>query len=234
MSAAGRAQELLRRGANKLDLSRCADRDGLLDGCLKLLQMLQKWNRVWPLVSPGSPEQWVARHLLDSLALVPHFHRELAALIGAGKADTTSGSDATPYHWLDVGSGAGFPGLVLAMALPAWNGSLVDSRRRPCSFMLQAVLELGLDNVEVIRDRVERISDRTWPLITARGVAPPDRLLSLVNKALTPGGRVLLPVAEDPGKAPSLPEQWSVQRSIRLSVPGLDAPRHLLILAAED
>lgn len=101
---------------------------------LAYLVLLQKWNKVYSLTAIHQPEQMVSYHLLDSLAVLPHLW---------------------PGRWLDVGCGAGLPGLVLALMRPEWAFTSLDSNSKKTSFVQQAVIELGLRNVSVCCARAE-------------------------------------------------------------------------------
>jgi 16S rRNA (guanine527-N7)-methyltransferase len=102
---------------------------------LDYLALLHKWNTVYNLTAIRQPEQMVSNHLLDSLAVLPYLW---------------------PKRWLDVGCGAGLPGLVLAVMRPEWSFTLLDSNSKKTGFVQQAIIELGLHNVEVRCERVER------------------------------------------------------------------------------
>src|SRR5574340_1594662 len=119
--------EELQHGIAQLGIALDADAQSKL---LDYLALLHKWNKVYNLTAIRDPRQMVSNHLLDSLAVLPH--------LWAGR-------------WLDVGCGAGLPGLVLAVAQPDWQFALLDSNSKKTSFVQQAVIELGLHNVSVDR-----------------------------------------------------------------------------------
>lgn len=202
------------------------DADGnqnLTDRGMQYLSLLQKWNR-YGLVAPGNPSEWLSAHLLDCLALVP-------AVQAAAEHSTTS----SPARLLDVGTGAGLPGLILALALPQLSVCLLDSRRRPCTFVHQAAVEMGLDNVSVHCGRVEELpADLRSPLLTARALAPPSRLLPLLACAAATGASALLPIGPEQArfftakKPPPLPAGWSNPHCQRLRVPRMKTQRFLL------
>ncbi|MDH4286892.1 MAG: 16S rRNA (guanine(527)-N(7))-methyltransferase RsmG, partial [Gallionella sp.] len=123
--------EELQRGAEQLGIKLDADAQRKL---LDYLALLHKWNKVYNLTAIRDSHQMVSHHLLDSLAVLPH--------LWLGR-------------WLDVGCGAGLPGLVLAVAQPDWQFTLLDSNSKKTSFVQQAVIELGLQNVSVCCARVE-------------------------------------------------------------------------------
>jgi len=101
---------------------------------LGYIALLQKWNRVYSLTAIRQPEKIVSHHLLDSIAVLPYLWQG---------------------RWLDVGCGAGLPGLVLALMRPEWTFTLLDSNSKKTSFVQQAIIELGLRNVNICCTRVK-------------------------------------------------------------------------------
>lgn len=173
------------------------------------LDRLARWNRVYNLTAVRDPAAMVGRHILDSLAIAPWLH----------------GSRV-----LDVGSGAGLPGIPLAITHPALHFDLVDSNGKRTRFMTQMQAELALDNITVHQTRIEdhrpaRLAD----CVVARAFAPAERLLVLTERLCAPDGRVLVMqgAAEEPS---TLPAGWQRSGPHRLRIPGLDAERHLLVL----
>ncbi|KUR72271.1 16S rRNA (guanine(527)-N(7))-methyltransferase RsmG [Novosphingobium fuchskuhlense] len=141
-----------------------------------LVNALVDENARQNLVSRPSLEAVWQRHILDSAQLL-HVSRETVP----------SGS------WLDLGSGAGFPGLVIAALQPERPVALVDSRRLRTEWLVRAAAHMGLANVEVILSRVEDLPDRRWSVISARAFAPLDRLLDVAARFSTPETLWLLP-----------------------------------------
>ena len=178
------SRDLLVRGGAQLGLA--MDAAGV-ERLLVYLAELMKWSRRVNLVARDTPEaQVVETHFLDSLTLLPF-------LDGAGEV-----------HLLDVGSGAGFPGLALACMRPDGRFTLCEPRQKRVSFLRHVVRTLGLANVEVVAERVEaHLAD--WPgrftHITSRAVAEPAAFLPLVRPLLTPATRVLLMLARAEGLA---------------------------------
>ncbi|GAB4469973.1 MAG: 16S rRNA (guanine(527)-N(7))-methyltransferase RsmG [Burkholderiaceae bacterium] len=179
--------------------------------------LLLRWNAVHNLTAIDRPEDVVALHLLDSLAIVP----ELDALAGA-----------RPLRVLDVGAGGGLPGIPLAIARPQWLFWLIDKVQKKTAFLQQARVELQLANVEVVRGRVE-----TWQpaerfdVIVARAFACLADLVAWTRHLLAPGGawfamKGAVPVLE----IAALPADVRVRRTVKLHVPLLDGQRHLIIL----
>ena len=139
--------------------------------CLALLRLLETWNRHFNLTALRTPAEMVTGHLIDSLAVLPHL---------------------PPGALLDVGTGAGFPGLPLAIARPDTRHVLLDSNLKKTRFVQHAALELDLANVEVVRARAEAFRPPApFPVVIARAFAPLPRLLGLLGHLCAPGGRVL-------------------------------------------
>jgi 16S rRNA (guanine527-N7)-methyltransferase len=176
---------------------------------LDYVALLHKWNKVYNLTAIRDPQQMVSHHLLDSLAVMPHLW---------------------PGSWLDVGCGAGLPGVVLAIAQPDWQITLLDSNSKKTSFVQQAIIELGLSNARVHCERVEE-----WQ--------PTERFDGIISRAFTDLGDFLRStrhlIAEHGRWAAmkGLPEQeltgmpggCRAERVIPLQVPGLQAARSLVI-----
>jgi 16S rRNA (guanine527-N7)-methyltransferase len=141
-----------------------------------LVDALVEENARQNLVARASLEAVWQRHVLDSAQLL-HVSRETVP-VGA---------------WLDLGSGAGFPGLVIAALEPERPVTLVDSRRLRTEWLVRAAALMGLGNVEVVLSRVEDLPARQWQVISARAFAPLDRLLAIAARFSTPETLWLLP-----------------------------------------
>jgi len=178
---------------------------------LAYIALLAKWNRVYNLTAVRRPEQMIARHLLDSLAVLPYLR---AARV------------------LDVGSGAGLPGIPLALARPDCSFVLLDSNRKKTRFMTQAAAELGLENVEVVSARIDDYRPKApFDTIVSRAYASLGELVSAARGICAPGGVYLImkgvyPLAELDG----LPAGLTVEGVHPLHVPGLDAERHVVVV----
>ncbi len=177
---------------------------------LEYLKLLQKWNKVYNLTAIRDAEQMISHHLLDSLAVLPYLW---------------SGS------WLDVGCGAGLPGLVLAIARPDWQFTLLDSNSKKTSFVQQATIELGLQNVRVICARVEEIQvSEKFDGIISRAFAETEDFVRLTRHLLAEKGRWVAMKGAPEQELQRLSDDIVVERVIPLSVSGLDAARCLVIL----
>ena len=177
------------------------------------LALLQKWNKVYNLTAIRDAGQMVSHHILDSLAVLPH--------LWAGR-------------WLDVGCGAGLPGLVLAIAHPEWNFTLVDSNSKKTSFVQQAIIELGLHNVNVRCARVEDINpSEKFDGIISRAFAETADFVTLTRHLLADQGRWAAMKGAPEQELQHLPGDVVVERIIPLRVSGLDAARCLVLLKAK-
>ena len=180
--------------------------------CIKLLDylvLLGKWNKVYNLTAIRDPQQMVSHHLLDSLAVMPH--------LWAGR-------------WLDVGCGAGLPGLVLAIAQPDWQFTLLDSNSKKTGFVQQAVIELGLHNVSVQCARVEEWQPaKKFDGIISRAFAELGDFLLSTRHLIASQGRWAALKGMPAQELASVPQGCRVERVIPLQVPGLHAARSLVI-----
>ena len=205
------SRDLLVRGGAQLGLA--VDPAGV-ERLLVYLAELMKWSRRVNLIARDTPEaQVVETHFLDSLTLLPF-------LDGAGEV-----------HLLDVGSGAGFPGLALACVRPDARFTLCEPRQKRVSFLRHVVRTLGLANVEVVADRVEAQASAwqgRFTHITSRAVAEPAAFLPLARPLVTPATRVLLMLARAEGLAGIdrlVSGPWRVDAERRFVLPFSGAPR---------
>jgi 16S rRNA (guanine527-N7)-methyltransferase len=176
-------------------------------------QLLGRWNAVHNLTAIRSVDGVLTHHLLDSLAAVPYLQR------------LTAGA---PARVLDVGSGGGLPGIVLAIALPSLQVTLVDAVQKKCAFLTQAKLQLRLGNVEVVHGRAEALRLPRFAIIVARALATLAQFTGWTGHLLQVGGCWLamkgkLPQDELAALPPGL-----VTTVHPLQVPGLDEARHLI------
>jgi 16S rRNA (guanine527-N7)-methyltransferase len=205
---AERAQ--LIEGARRLEVPLSEAAAGAL---LELLDELARWTRTYNLTAIRGREEMLTRHLLDSLSV----HGELKGTRIA-----------------DVGTGAGFPGLPLAVANPRQHFTLIDSSLKKARFVAHAARTLGLHNVTVVHARAEDLEpDEPFDTVVARALAGLPQLLATVAGLCGPGTRVLAmkgryPAAEIAAVRPP----WRVVATRRLEIPGLAAERHLIALEA--
>ena len=161
----------LETGAKELDVPLSPGQRGLL---LRYLDLIYVWNRAAGLTTIPR-ENALRLHLLDSLAAVP------AVVDGP---------------CLDLGTGAGLPGLVLAVANPGLSFVLVESNRRKCSFLLEAIRVLGVSNARVLESAVENLSpDLLYPTVISRAFRPPAEFLQIAHRLVKPAGKIVLLLA---------------------------------------
>jgi 16S rRNA (guanine527-N7)-methyltransferase len=199
---------LLQAGADELGVKLVAAQFTTL---LELVALLERWNRAYNLTAVRDPAQMVPRHLLDSLSIVPYIR---------GKS------------LLDVGSGAGFPGLVLAIALPQLQVTLLDPALKRTRFLTHAVHELGIANVGVERARIEDfVSITRFDTVTSRATVALDVLIGTTLPILDDRGRLVAMLGKPPAPgAVQIPPPWKMQIE-PLDVPGIDAERHAAVVS---
>ncbi|HPE59592.1 MAG TPA: 16S rRNA (guanine(527)-N(7))-methyltransferase RsmG [Thiolinea sp.] len=175
------------------------------------LVLLQRWNKVYNLTAVRKPSAMLPLHVWDSLSVEPFL---------------------PPQPCLDVGSGAGLPGLVLAIARPEQAFTLLDTNGKKTRFLQQAVLELGLSNVTVVHARIEQWQpSHKYASIISRAFAALSDFVTVCAVHLEPDGMLYAMKGRYPAdELGSLPPGWSVRKTHRLQVPDLDAERHLLEL----
>lgn len=181
---------------------------------LDYLALLHKWNRTYNLTAVREPSKMVGQHLLDCLAVVPHVSARTIA---------------------DVGSGAGLPGVPLALALPQANVTLLESSHKKAAFLQQAKIELRLDNVEVACERVEAWQPGGhFEMVISRAFSDLAQFVTLAGRHVAPGGRLAAMKGIYPHEeVTQLPAGWRLQDAIALTVPGLRAQRHLMLIGRE-
>jgi 16S rRNA (guanine527-N7)-methyltransferase len=177
------------------------------------LALLDKWNQVYNLTAVRDPSDMVSQHLLDCLAVAPHVS---AATI------------------LDAGSGAGLPGIPLALALPHAQVTLLDSSQKKTAFLRQAVIELGLGNATVECARVETWrTAQPFELVISRALSDVAEFVTLAGHHVAAGGTLAAMKGVYPHEELAhLPHDFGfrLRRAQALSIPGLRAARHLLLL----
>ncbi len=180
---------------------------------LDYLALLQKWNGVYNLTAIRQPKQMVSHHLLDSLAVLPYLW---------------------PQRWLDVGCGAGLPGLVLAVMRPEWTFTMLDSNSKKTGFVQQAAIELELHNVEVRCARVETWqAEQKFDGIISRAFAEAGDFVRVTRHLLADSGRWAAMKGVPEQELTRLPEGIKVEKVVTLHVPKLEAARSLVVLGVE-
>jgi len=187
-------------------------------------ELLRRWNRVHNLTSVDSPADLLTHHLLDCLAIVRPMERALARY-------ATGLLPGRPVHFLDAGSGAGLPGIPLAVARPHWQGLLVDAVQKKCAFLQQAKVELRLENIAVRHARLESTDLGTHDVIVSRAFASLRDFVTLTRPLLRPNGLWIAMKGRNPGtELAELPDDVEAVDTSTLRVPQLAEQRHLVIL----
>jgi len=180
------------------------------DKLIAFLGMMLKWNRVYNLSAIKDPREMVTLHLLDSLAVLPFLQGE---------------------RCIDVGTGAGLPGIPLAIVRPDMQFGLLDSNSKKTRFIQQACIELGLSNVLPLHERVEEYQpDEKFDTVTARAFTSMPQLLTTTRHLLKSGGQLLAMKAKEIDAL--VREDFEFSRVESLVVPDLDATRNLVIYKA--
>ncbi|MEK8051820.1 16S rRNA (guanine(527)-N(7))-methyltransferase RsmG [Ideonella sp. DXS22W] len=193
------------------------------DRLMAYLGLLQRWNQVYNLTALREPEEMLSHHLVDCLAVLAPLRRHFASQASAGGADAP--------HILDVGSGGGLPGVVLAAVEPGWQVDCVDTVAKKASFIRQVAAELGLPNLRGLHARVETLDPavRRYQLITSRAFASLPDFTGLTAPLLAEQGVWMAMKGKSPGdEQAALPASVQVFHVEQLAVPGLDAQRCLV------
>lgn len=180
--------------------------------------LLAKWNRTYNLTAIRDADRMLTHHLLDALAVLPH----LPARAG--------------LRVLDVGSGGGIPGIPLAIARPDWHLALVDANHKKVAFMTQAMIELKLTNVEVHAVRIEDFAPAApFDVVISRAFSDLATFAATSARHLAPDGVLAAMKGVHPDEElAELPASLVVVAKPALTVPGLDAARHLILMQRRD
>jgi 16S rRNA (guanine527-N7)-methyltransferase len=201
----------LAEGLSAMGLTLPADAQAKL---IAYVRLIEKWNRVHNLTAVREPEQMVVLHLLDSLTVLPHV--------------------AEKRNLLDVGTGAGLPGIPLAIARPDLQVTLLDSNHKKTTFLTQAKAELALTNVSVISERVEAWRPAApFDAVVSRAFSELSDFVTQARHLVAPGGVMLAMKGVYPfDEIAKVPATHRVENVVELNVPSLDAKRHLVFLKA--
>ena len=192
----------------KLGLSARADvRQKLLD----YVALIAKWNRVYNLTAVRDPAEMVGVHILDSLAVLPHL---------SGRT------------LLDVGSGAGLPGIPLAIVRPNLEVTLLDSNQKKTSFQQQAAIELSLANVRAVNARVENWQpEERFDVVISRAFSEISDFVTAAGRFAADGGTLAAMKGVYPHEELArMPPAYRAKSVVPLAVPGVSAARHLVLI----
>ena len=200
----------LQDGARALGLALA---DGQIDQLLAYLDLLAKWNKVYNLTAVRDPTEMLTHHLLDSLAVVAPLRRQ---------------TQGRPVRLLDVGSGGGLPGVVIAICCPEIAVACVDAVAKKAAFVQQAAGALGLSNLRGLHARVESVAEH-FDVIASRAFATLADFTAWSAGALAEGGVWMAMKGKHPAdELAALPSSINVFHVEQLVVPGLDAERCLI------
>ena len=203
--------KLIRTGLDELPFT---TNEGLIDKAVAFIEQLARWNKTFNLTGIRSEQDMVRQHLMDSFSIAPY---------------------VTGMRILDVGSGAGLPGLPLAILYPDKNFILLDSNGKKTRFMTQVVIDLGLSNVQVVQSRVEEYRAPPFDQVLCRAFAPLATIVKKVSHLVAQDGSLLAmkgKINEDTLLETSAPLRLS--RVIPVQVPLIEAERCLVELVAGD
>ncbi|CAB3712889.1 16S rRNA (guanine(527)-N(7))-methyltransferase RsmG [Paraburkholderia rhynchosiae] len=196
--------------------------DAQLGKLLDYVALLAKWNAVYNLTAIRDPGQMLIQHILDSLSIVSHL------------------AERSPRSVLDVGSGGGLPGIVLAIVRPDWSVTVNDIVHKKTAFQAQAKVELGLANLSVVTGRVETLQPGAevpakFDVIVSRAFAELADFVTLARHLVAEQGAILAMKGVRPdGEIERLPAGAHVKKIVRLNVPFLDAERHLITVLVDE
>ena len=197
----------LQQGCETLGLDVSDDK---LAKLIAYVQLLAKWNKAFNLTSVREPQEMISRHILDSLAIQPYL---------------------SGVSLLDVGTGAGLPGIPLAIVKPEMVITLLDSNSKKTRFLQQAKAELALENVTVIHSRVEQADLPKFDLVTARAFSTINDIIDLAGRHCDDAGCLVLMKGVYPEEElQAVTDGFSLQDIVSLDVPGCEGQRHLVRL----
>ena len=187
-----------------------------LDQLLAYLDLLQRWNATYNLTAVRDPDRMLTQHLIDCLAVIAPLRRQL-------------GSDGVPKRLLDVGSGGGLPGIVIAIVNPNIDVTCVDTVGKKAAFIQQVAASLRLRNLHSQHARVEQMKTASFDVVTSRAFASLADFVALTRQHLAAEGFWLAMKGKDPvDERAALAANVDVFHVEQLSVPGLDAERCLV------
>lgn len=204
-------RRLLIAGGEAMQINLSIDQQELLIG---YTQELYKWNKAYNLTAIRKPEAMLKLHILDSLSVV----KNLAKL--------------NPKRIIDVGTGAGLPGIILAIMWPEVKVDLLDTNGKKTRFLNQCKHNLGLTNVLVLNKRVEQHQpERPYDIVTSRAFASIGDMLTGCEQLVSEEGIFAAMKGQYPqAELDAMSENYQLLNSIALTVPGVDAIRHLLFI----
>jgi 16S rRNA (guanine527-N7)-methyltransferase len=209
---------------------RCGLPEGGAAKLAAYVALLAKWNAKINLTAIRDPQQMVIHHILDCLAIVPEVAKLVFTTHGSSPQPSYASRAGSAIQIADVGSGAGLPGLVLALVLPQLQVTCMDTVEKKIAFVQQALGVLGLSNAKALAGRVETVQKR-FDAVTCRAFASLADTVALAGHLLVQEGLLLAmkgPRVEE--EAAALPAGWLFLGAIPLQVPGLEEERYLAVV----
>ena len=200
--------DTLQRGCRDIGVAEDPARQAAL---LQYLELLVKWNKAYNLTAIRNEEEAIPRQLLDSLSILPFINED---------------------PLLDIGSGGGLPGIPIAICRPGQKVTLLDSNSKKTRFLNQARLELGLDNLQVVNERIEAWRPEIPPgIITSRAFTSLGQMLDWCRHLLSPETRLVAMKGQYPQQELDEIRERNLEIEIeQVSIPGIDAQRHIVII----
>lgn len=181
---------------------------------MQYLALLTKWNKTYNLTAVRDPLEMVSRHILDSLSILPYIKG---------------------HSVIDLGTGAGLPGIPLALALPGKQFALIDSKGKKCRFLTEVVHSLGLENVDIIESRIEKFQPESkFDTLTSRAFSSIGAMIQTADHLCSSQGRFVAMKGQIPEQElTTLPAPYSAEAVHEVKVPGLEGRRHVIIIRRE-
>lgn len=206
---------LIEHGLQQLDASVTAHNAQLAEKLEQYLMLIDKWNKIYNLTAIRNPQDMVTQHAMDSLAALPHVKGP---------------------HIADAGTGAGLPGIPIALARPDWQVTLVESNQKKTAFLQQTKIELGLYNVTVMAQRIEAADPgRNVSTIISRAFAELGEFIALTRhwaQEKNPDCRWIAMKAKcTEQERQQVQAPFFIEEIVTLTVPGLDADRQLIVIS---
>lgn len=198
----------LSQAATELGISLSSDQ---CKSMVDYVVLLNKWNKTYNLTAIRKPAAMLERHIIDSISIASYVDQ---------------------FPVLDVGTGPGLPGIPLAILNPEKKCVLLDSNIKKTRFITQAVITLGLKNVEVVHARIEEFEQKAaFPIVVSRAFTAANQFSRLCSPFLAEHGRLFaMKGTESKAEVEELDPSFSVTQTIKLNVPGCEAQRHLIII----